>query len=387
MKMKFRHQALAAVLLASAAQIGFAAASDDTPYMGMMGTYDFPGAPRNLDNGFGATLLFGFPVSDYFAPELTLTGLRARRNTTGELEKSFAGGVNFAIYPFTRNHAVSPFLLVGGGAEHDRHAGGNKTSGYADAGGGLLIALNQSRRAAIRIEGGRYGVFDNTIDPGRGHVLDTRVSAGVQIALGSEAPPPPPPPPTPPVLRDSDGDGVLDDVDQCPGTPRGVVVDSRGCPLPPPAARVTPPMDSDGDGVLDDVDNCPHTPQGMRVDEHGCAIKAAVVVLHDINFEFNKARLTATARQSLDNVAAGLKGQPSMKLEVDGHTDSIGSSAYNLKLSRERAASARSYLIEQGITASRLKSEGFGKSKPIASNKTDEGRAENRRVEFKVLEQ
>jgi OOP family OmpA-OmpF porin len=387
MKIKLRHQALAAMLLASAVQSGFAA-NDDTPYMGLMGTYEFPGAPRNLDKGFGATVLFGFPVSDYFAPELTLFGLRADRNGVDDKETSYGGGLNFAIYPFTRNHAVSPFLLVGGGAERDKHLSGNKTSGYADAGGGLLIALNDSRSTAIRIEGGRYGVFDKSVEPGRSHVLDTRISAGVQFALGSEAPPPPPPPPPPPVLRDSDGDGVLDDVDQCPGTPRGVVVDSRGCPLPPPVARVAPPpRDSDGDGVLDDVDNCPRTPVGMRVDANGCAIKAAVVVLHDINFELDKARLTSTARASLDNIVAGLKGQPSMKLEIDGHTDATGSDVYNLKLSKARAASARGYLIEQGIDGSRLKSEGFGESKPMTSNKTREGRAQNRRVEFKVLEQ
>lgn len=386
MKIKFRHQALAAALLASAAPLGFAAATDDTPYMGLMGTYEYPDAARQLDKGFGATMLFGFPVSDYFAPELTLFGLRADRNSGGDKETSYGGGLNFAIYPLARKHLVSPFLLLGGGAEHDRHAGG-KTSGYADAGGGLLIALNQSHRTAIRIEGGRYGVFDKSVEAGRSHVLDTRISAGVQFALGGSAPPPPPPPPAP-VLRDSDGDGVMDDVDQCPGTPRGVVVDSRGCPLPPPVARVVPPpKDSDGDGVLDDVDNCPRTPAGMRVDANGCAIKAAVVVLHDINFELDKARLTATAKASLDNIVAGLKGQPSMKLEIDGHTDATGSDAHNLKLSKARAAAARDYLIEQGIDGSRLKSEGFGESKPMTSNKTREGRAQNRRVEFKVLDQ
>ena len=393
-KITLRHKVLIAALLAGTAQLGFAADRNETPYMGLMGTYVFPDAARNLNDGFGGTALLGFPVNPYFAPELNAFGLRANRNTTGGRDNIFGGGLSFAVYPFTRSPAVAPFLLIGGGVDHERHAAGSKTNGYASAGGGFLINLNQSRSAAIRVEAGRYGVFDGSINPGRNHVLDTRVSAGVQIALGShgnDAPPPSPPPPTAAAPRDSDGDGVLDDVDQCPNTPRGVRVDARGCPLQlPPRVVASPPpapLDSDGDGVLDDVDQCPHTPAGMRVDSRGCAIKAAVIVLHDINFEFDKARLTADSKKSLDKVVAGLQGQPSMKLQIDGHTDSTGPAAYNLKLSKQRAASARSYLIEQGIAASRLMSQGYGAGRPAASNKTREGRAANRRVEFKVLEQ
>ena len=135
----------------------------------------------------------------------------------------------------------------------------------------------------------------------------------------------------------------------------------------------------------DNLDMCPNTPHGMKVDANGCAIKAAKIVLHDINFELNKATLTTEAKQSLDNVVAGLKGQPTMELQIDGYTDSTGSDAHNLKLSKERAASAKKYLVDSGIEASRLRSEGYGEKNPIASNKTKAGRAENRRVEFKVL--
>ena len=393
MKIAPRHKVLLAALMVSAAPLGYAADDNGKPYMGLMGTYLNPDPARNLADGLGATALFGFPVNSYFAPELNLFGLGAQRNTTGGNGNIYGGGLNFAIYPFSRNPAVAPFLLVGGGVDREKLASGSKTSGYANAGGGFLINLNASRTAALRVEAGRYGVFDDTINPGSSHVLDTRISAGVQIALGSHGNDAPPPPAPRPMPTDSDGDGVLDDVDQCPNTPRGVRVDARGCalpPPPPPAAAVPPPaapMDTDGDGVLDDVDQCPHTPVGMQVDARGCAIKAAVIVLHDINFEFDKARLTADAKKSLDRVVAGLQGQPSMKLQIDGYTDSTGAAAHNLKLSKARAASARSYLVEQGIAASRLKSEGYGAGKPIASNKTRVGRAANRRVEFKVLEQ
>ena len=133
------------------------------------------------------------------------------------------------------------------------------------------------------------------------------------------------------------------------------------------------------------VGACPNTPHGMKVDDKGCAVKAATIVLHDITFETDKAILTAEAKKSLDNIIAGLKGQPSMALQIDGHTDSTGSAPHNLKLSKERAASAKQYLVDSGIAASRLQTEGYGETKPVASNKTKEGRAENRRVEFKVL--
>jgi outer membrane protein OmpA-like peptidoglycan-associated protein len=145
------------------------------------------------------------------------------------------------------------------------------------------------------------------------------------------------------------------------------------------------PKDSDGDGVVDSMDQCPNTPRGMKVDANGCAIKAATIVLHDINFESNKAVLTMEAKKSLDNIVAGLKGQPSMSLQIDGHTDATGSDALNLKLSKARAAAAKQYLVENGIEASRLETQGYGESKPMATNKTKAGRAENRRVEFKVL--
>jgi len=183
---------------------------------------------------------------------------------------------------------------------------------------------------------------------------------------------------------DSDGDGVFDGIDRCPDTPRGAKVDAKGCPL-----------DSDGDGVFDGIDRCPDTPRGTKVDAAGCPIaaKAAPIfepgkkslVLEGVNFEVDSDRLTPESTAILDKVAASLRDWPDVKVEVGGHTDSSGSDAYNLRLSDRRASAVASYLESQGVPAFQLSSRGYGETKPIADNKTREGKAKNRRVELTKL--
>jgi OOP family OmpA-OmpF porin len=184
---------------------------------------------------------------------------------------------------------------------------------------------------------------------------------------------------------DSDGDGVADYADNCPATPTGVAVDAKGCPL-----------DSDGDGVLDSKDKCPGTPAGTLVDSTGCpkpkATKSAKVtaagtwVYEDIRFASGKAALTAGSTPVLQEIANALKANPRLKAEIQGHTDSRGSLALNERLSQERADAVRNYLIDQGIAPQRLTARGYGPHKPIASNDTEAGRAQNRRVELKPLQ-
>ena len=165
---------------------------------------------------------------------------------------------------------------------------------------------------------------------------------------------------------DSDGDGVTDDLDRCPDTPKGVTVDAQGCPL-----------DSDGDGVPDYLDKCPNTPKGATVDARGCWTYAAVVM-----YDFNSATIKSEAYPMLDEAVLILKENPEMKVEIDGHTDNKGSAAYNMTLSERRAKSVKKYFVDQGVEAERLTTKGFGLTKPAASNDTKEGRAKNRRVEL-----
>ena len=165
---------------------------------------------------------------------------------------------------------------------------------------------------------------------------------------------------------DSDGDGVPDNVDRCPDTPKGVTVDAKGCPL-----------DTDGDGVADYLDKCPNTPKGATVDARGCWTYAAKVM-----FDFDSAEIKSEAYPMLNEAVLILKENPEMKVEIDGHTDNKGAAAYNMGLSERRAKAVMKYFVDNGVEAERLTTKGFGLTKPAASNKTKEGRAKNRRVEL-----
>ncbi|WP_084615879.1 OmpA family protein [Solimonas flava] len=154
-----------------------------------------------------------------------------------------------------------------------------------------------------------------------------------------------------------------------PETPVEVVEPVEPPPPPPPPP---PPV-------------C-HQPQpGEPLNLDGCTV-GDTLVLHGVNFDFDKATLTLNAKALLDQVASELTRHADIKIEVDGHTDSKGSDAYNQKLSQRRADAVKAYLVEKGIAAERMTSAGFGESKPIADNGTDEGREHNRRVELKITE-
>jgi len=168
-----------------------------------------------------------------------------------------------------------------------------------------------------------------------------------------------------PAPVDSDGDGVVDGKDKCPNTPAGRKVNADGCEL-----------DSDGDGVVDGSDKCP-TVFAKTAD--GCP---PPLVLEGVQFDNDKATLRPEAFAILDKVAIGLKDWGDVNIEVAGHTDSKSDDEYNLKLSQRRAEAVRDYLISKGISADRLTAKGYGESKPIADNETEEGRFKNRRVEL-----
>ncbi len=145
-------------------------------------------------------------------------------------------------------------------------------------------------------------------------------------------------------------------------------------------AAAPAPNDSDGDGVYDNADQCPDTPKGATVDKRGCW------VLTGVNFDTAKWDIKSRYYSILDNVVAILQKNPSLKLEIEGHTDNRGAAAYNQKLSENRAKAVMDYLIARGIEPSRLAAKGYGFSKPAATNATAAGRAQNRRVELRPLQ-
>ena len=148
----------------------------------------------------------------------------------------------------------------------------------------------------------------------------------------------------------------------------------------PVVAKVAPveaPKDSDSDGVIDSLDECPNTMAKSKVDSVGCM----TLVNLNINFDTNKSNIKDSYNTRIVEFANMLKANPKLKATIGAHTDSVGSDAYNQKLSERRAASTVEALKALKVDASKIKAVGYGETKPVASNDTVEGRAENRRVE------
>jgi outer membrane protein OmpA-like peptidoglycan-associated protein len=220
---------------------------------------------------------------------------------------------------------------------------------------------------------------------------------------------------------DSDGDGYPDSIDKCPhqkedgkppdptdGCPGGADRDHDGIP---DSADACPDQPEDKDGIQDD-DGCPETDadnDGIPDVEDKCPLEAGVrsadpakvgcpgltqvnengevQLLKPIEFEYGKAVIKEVSFPILDEVLALMKARPSVRMGVYGHTDNRGALELNMRLSKDRAAACKNYLINHGIAASRLESQGFGPKQPIADNGTDDGRARNRRVDFKILKE
>lgn len=159
-------------------------------------------------------------------------------------------------------------------------------------------------------------------------------------------------------------------------------------PIPPPPAPPPPrpapppePEDDDGDGVFNPHDECPGTPAGQKVDELGCAI----VVLDGIVFDFDSAGIKPSSTVPLKDAARLLSDNPEVRVEISGHTDDQGTDEYNKNLSLQRANAVKRWLVDHGVDASRMTTRGYGNTEPLAGNDDEEGRAKNRRIEFRQL--
>jgi len=179
---------------------------------------------------------------------------------------------------------------------------------------------------------------------------------------------------------DNDLDGIVDVTDRCADEPEDIdgFRDTDGCP----------DLDNDSDSIPDATDRCPNEPG--PVEEEGCprvyenveVTTTHIRITQKVHFEFNRAVIQEVSFGLLNTVAQVLRDFPQIRIEVQGHTDSRGGDAYNQRLSQQRADAVREYLSRQGIDTSRMTARGYGEAQPIESNRTRQGRASNRRVEF-----
>ncbi|MES0874556.1 OmpA family protein [Sinimarinibacterium thermocellulolyticum] len=371
-------------------------------YVSPLFSFSRSDADRGTDDGFGGIISVGKKVTNGMT--LEITGFMQQMDAeVGDTSTKLQGiGVGAMVFPFNGSpNFYTVLALMYGTAEDHPGAIANYDSTVFDIGAGYLYAFNPhiALRAEARYRTDQHDRKQAGVRPGSGAFSDGLLNVGLMFPLGvtrEEVEEAPVELVEPAVVEevDSDGDGVPDSRDQCPDTPAGQTVNDVGCPL-----------DSDGDGVPDDIDECPTTPAGAnvlangcalvgdcrtprageQVDANGCAVEQKFI-LKGVKFEFDSDRLTPEAKAILNDVAGTLQAYPDVEVEIEGHTDNIGTDAYNQGLSERRANTVKTYLIGRGIDAARMTPVGYGESTPIADNNTEEGREENRRVELKVIE-
>jgi OOP family OmpA-OmpF porin len=441
-----------AVFLSPLSVIG----EEKTDYFTIRGGIYSPesGDLEGFDTGSAVEIAFGHYFNRNFALELGLGHLKTDAVFSG-FDLSFLGDFvandEITIMPLTLTakgvyplgESLELYALAGGGlyfADSESSISssflGDLSRDDSDTPLGIHVGLglnyNITPRLTLDVEGKHFwadakmNYSPANIDPDLDGYI---VTAGVTFFFNEKKDKRLPPPEMVSTPEDSDGDGVLDDMDNCPGTPAGVKVDRSGCPLDsdgdgvyddsdecpetPTGVRVDLsgcPRDSDGDGVYDDLDECPNTPKGVRVDQKGCPMdsdadgvvdtldrcprtpKGTTVneygcrVCKNVNFDFDKLNIKSEYYPNLDMQVDFLKRNPDITVEIQGHTDNIGSREYNQRLSEKRANAVMNYLVEKGIAKERLSAKGYGFSVPVASNETKEGQAKNRRVQFSVCD-
>lgn len=308
-----------------------------TPTIGGVYTEGNLGLDRGYANG---GLSLGFNQFDSFIDQVELGFLRSTEDVNYKGTNADTGVTriftNF-IKEYSLTSDVSLYTLIGAGVEiFDNEAQGNEDGLFGNYGAGIKykiadqFALKFDVRHLIEADHGDNNLLYNV---------------GFAVPFGEVAKPAP--------------------------------VVEKPAPVVEKVAPVEAPKDSDGDGVIDSLDECPNTMAKAKVDSVGCM----TLVNLNINFDTNKSDIKDSYNSRIAEFAKMMNSNPKLKATIGAHTDSVGSDAYNQKLSERRAASTVEALKALKVDASKIKAVGYGETKPVASNDTVEGRAENRRVE------
>lgn len=265
---------------------------------------------------------------------------------------------------YNADSTVEPYLgLAVGQMRTDYHGGNN--GNYKETVAGPEFGFQTGLASHLLLDVGARPTYSF-----RSNRWDGEVYAGLNILVGTSHEEKAQPMTN--VATDSDGDGVADKADQCPGTPAGATVDAKGCEL-----------DNDGDGVVNSKDQCPNTPARALVDDTGCQkyLSKDIKQTLYVQFGLDKSEVRQTSYPELEDLANKMYQYPSADLVLEGYTDSTGAASYNQKLSEQRAAAVKKVLVDHyGVDGSRITTTGHGEANPIATNKTRDGRAQNRRV-------
>ncbi|MEC4748929.1 OmpA family protein [Methylomicrobium sp. Wu6] len=327
--------------LASAGLLPLAQAAeqfqDDRFYIAPFGSFVNSGGDRNASDGWGGGMGFGKIIDQHFNVEVK-----------GFYEEfgpwSLSGGTADVQYYFFRDK-LSPYAVVGLGGMNSCGSVDCGAGFIGEAGAGLTYELHDNflLRGDVRY---RYNNNLNAqVQPGTDEFHDMTVNVGFVIPFGAK----------PTAVAKPEPPLAAAPVDDC-------------------STR-----DSDADGVNDCLDQCPGSIKDSKVDVNGCLVR---LVLKGVNFKYDSAELTPKAMTILDGVVESLLAYPQKNdIEVQGHASSEGTDRYNMKLSQRRSESVVDYLKTKGVT-NKLIAHGYGETRPIADNSTEEGRSENRRIEL-----
>jgi OOP family OmpA-OmpF porin len=325
-------------------------------YISVLGGVALPDSGRGTATvGGHLSFLYGNQVHENvsvegrFSAALLETGKRG-----GSDFYQYSGGIDVAFSPYDRRdeHAVTPFALIGIVAMAEDASPNTRDDNAFGGNVGLgLVTAPLLHNLRLRAEGRyTYSTFESGYH-------DFSLGFGLEIPIGR----------------------VREKLTTIPAKIETKIVEIEK-PVPRPI------IDTDGDTVEDAQDTCPNTAKGVRVDAAGCVLPGQLLELRPVTFEPNELKIRPNAQSILDVIARGLVAQPTLRLEIGGHSDLSGSAAKNKELSRARAESVRTYLLGKGVKAEQLTVVAYGISQPkVKPEKNADDRTLNRRVEFRIL--